>query len=166
MKRLGLATFSNPRWLGLAAALLLAACQAPAQITALATVGPAALDDTSQVTAPVSGKLGAERPSHVAPQSVPKAKINDDPTQVVGMLPGELESLLGRPEFVRRDSAAQVWQYRRPRCVLDLFLYGDEGRGPQVVYYEVRPLRYDAAGLSESAQRGCFAQLLLSSSNA
>ena len=50
--------------------------------------------------------------------------------------------------------SAQVWQYRRPACVLDLFLYEDEGAGQKVVYYEVRPLRHDASSLSDTAKRG------------
>lgn len=159
-----LARRNKPRVLGVAAALMLAACQTtqgPVLQTTLAVP-----ETAPQAVAPVVGQLGAERLPQEAPQLVLKPKINDDPTQVVGMAPGELQSLLGRPEFVRRDMTAQVWQYRRSRCVLDLFLYGDEGTGPQVVHYEVRPLRHDASGLSDTAQRGCFAQLLLSGDTA
>ncbi len=140
----------------LIAGLLLAACQTTQTPTPAATTTAVA-----PVEAPNVGVLGAERlPQR---QVVPQMVVNSDPTQVVGMLPRELRSLLGRPEFVRRDMTAEVWQYRRDRCVVDLFLYDDgAGTDQRVVHYDVRPLRHDASGLSENAQRGCFAQLLRS----
>ncbi len=142
--------------LTLAAGLLLAACQTTqGPIETAVTTGA---DRPLQTVLPTLDQIGAER---LPPQVALKPKINDDPTQVVGLLPREIFSLLGQPEFVRRDMSAQVWQYRRSACVLDLFLYEDKGAGQKVVYYEVRPMRQDASSLSETAQRGCFAALLL-----
>jgi hypothetical protein len=66
-----------------------------------------------------------------------------------------ISSLLGKPEFVRREADARVWQYRTPHCVLDLFLY-DEAAEHRVIHYEFRPT---TAGSDQIGD--CFEQLLL-----
>lgn len=35
----------------------------------------------------------------------------------------ELTARLGPPDFKREEQSAQIWQYRGPSCVLDVFLY-------------------------------------------
>ncbi|MHA1570831.1 MAG: hypothetical protein ACTSWM_03335, partial [Alphaproteobacteria bacterium] len=139
--------------LALAAGLLLAACQTTQGPTA--TTVATSQESPLQSIGPTLDQLAAESMPKEAPQLAAKPKINDDPAQVVGLLPRDLYSLLGQPQFLRRDLSAQVWQYRRSRCVVDLFLYRDDNAGPKVVHYEVRPLRHDASSLSETAQRGC-----------
>jgi hypothetical protein len=44
-----------------------------------------------------------------------------------GLLGAELVQLLGKPDFRRRDLDAEIWQYRAGGCILDLFLYPEEG---------------------------------------
>ncbi len=95
------------------------------------------------------------------PPAPPPPAINDDPTQVMGLPTLELSALLGAPRFVRRDLAAEVWQYRTEGCVLDVFVYDRETYGGgEVVHYEVRPSRLDGRPLATTAQRSCFARLL------
>jgi len=44
-----------------------------------------------------------------------------------GMAAADLERVFGVPDFKRVDPPAQLWQYRRPGCRLDVFLYAEEG---------------------------------------
>ncbi|HVJ51440.1 MAG TPA: hypothetical protein VM689_03215 [Aliidongia sp.] len=39
----------------------------------------------------------------------------------------ELVSRLGTPDFTRKEEAAEIWQYRSESCVLDVFLYPEDG---------------------------------------
>jgi hypothetical protein len=39
----------------------------------------------------------------------------------------DLVARLGEPDFTRRDPPAEIWQYRSASCVLDVFLYPDDG---------------------------------------
>ncbi|MGB8842788.1 MAG: hypothetical protein WCC64_17170 [Aliidongia sp.] len=41
--------------------------------------------------------------------------------------PPALIARLGEPDFTRRDPPAEIWQYRGTNCVLDLFLYPEDG---------------------------------------
>ena len=85
----------------------------------------------------------------LTPNSVPDA----DPAELVGLKSDIVNDLLGAPAMTRRESGAEVWQYRSDICVLDVFLYG----GPQQV--EHVDLR-DRAGASEAAVRACFTRML------
>jgi len=46
---------------------------------------------------------------------------------------------LGKPVFLMRGQASEIWQYRAQGCVLDLFLYEDGGT-LRVAYLEARDL--------------------------
>ena len=65
-----------------------------------------------------------------------------------------LLSLIGRPDFVRREGLAQIWQYRANACIFDLFLYG-KSTNRKVQHAEVRGDEVD-----KPPARGCFAKLL------
>ena len=65
-----------------------------------------------------------------------------------------LLSLIGRPDFIRREGLAQIWQYRSNACIFDLFLYG-KSTNKKVQHAEVR-----GDGVDRSPARGCFAKLL------
>lgn len=54
-----------------------------------------------------------------------------------GLTGAELDLVLGPPSRVRHDPPAQVWQYDQPRCIVDVFLYTDEGE-PRAVYVQER----------------------------
>ena len=54
-----------------------------------------------------------------------------------GLTSIEVEAMLGRPSFTRRDKPAEIWQYRNNVCILDLFLY-PEATGAAVAHYAVR----------------------------
>ncbi|MBI3512553.1 MAG: hypothetical protein HY060_00510 [Proteobacteria bacterium] len=61
-----------------------------------------------------------------------------DVRELIGLERHELQARLGDPALRRRDAPAEIWQYRSPLCVLDLFLYR-EGPGMRVTTAEVRP---------------------------
>ncbi|HUL07507.1 MAG TPA: hypothetical protein VLV76_14310 [Candidatus Acidoferrum sp.] len=56
---------------------------------------------------------------------------------ILGLDSGAVRKLLGEPSLIRRDTPAEVWQYRTASCVLDVVLY-DQASGPRVVYTEAR----------------------------
>lgn len=39
----------------------------------------------------------------------------------------QLTQRLGTPDFTRHDDPAEIWQYRSASCVLDVFLYPEDG---------------------------------------
>jgi len=49
----------------------------------------------------------------------------------------QLMQRLGAPDFTRRDAPAEIWQYRSASCVLDVFLYPEQG-GLKVVHATTR----------------------------
>ncbi len=49
----------------------------------------------------------------------------------------QLVQRLGAPDFTRRDPPAEIWQYRSASCVLDVFLYPEDG-GLKVVHATTR----------------------------
>jgi hypothetical protein len=62
----------------------------------------------------------------VAPASVPpppKTAL----MQLVGIDAETLQRQFGKPGLVWREEPAQVWQYRGPACVLNVYLYRDNG---------------------------------------
>ncbi len=96
---------------GLTAAVGLAACSTPAPPT---------------VVPPPSATAGLPAPPEPAPAEPASARITELPV-LTGLGPAELVALFGEPDFRRRDPPAELWQYRSADCVLDVFLYGEDG---------------------------------------
>lgn len=86
--------------------------------------------------------------------ALPEPEIDDDPQRLLGLGPDALSNLLGRPELIRRESPAQVWQYRGAGCVFDVVLY-QEAEDSTVTYVEAR----DGNG-ERMEPRPCLNQLL------
>ena len=59
------------------------------------------------------------------------------PECLVGLSSMATQQMLGRPDFKRRDSPAEIWQYRESGCLLDVFLYLNEDNY-RVSHVEVR----------------------------
>jgi hypothetical protein len=57
--------------------------------------------------------------------------------ELIGISAEDLDRKLGQPSLLRRESPAEVWQYRNGTCVLDLFVYEEAGRR-RVVHLEAR----------------------------
>ncbi|MEM7226005.1 MAG: hypothetical protein AAF495_23705 [Pseudomonadota bacterium] len=107
---------------------------------------------TKQASAPAAKP--APEPAESLAALPPEPVIDDDPDRLMGLDPVDLEGLLGRPELVRRETPAQIWQYRTGACVLDVVLY-DEAAGGRVTYVEAR----DRAGAKVDT-RPCLNQVL------
>lgn len=80
--------------------------------------------------------------------------VNDNPMQFMEMSTRQLSQAVGHPHMVRRDGPAEVWQYRGEGCVLDLFLYDQEG-GLQVKYVDLR-----SQSLADDSLRACLADII------
>ena len=140
--------FSRAAWL--AAPLLLAACQTPQGTAPHPGSGASPIS-----TRPAAG--GTDAPRGTASSGAPLPATADlvaDPERFKGLTGSDVTSLLGAPSFQRHDGDADIWQYYGPSstCVLDLFLYPDQGL-PRVAHAEVR-LR--GAGNAN----GCLAAIL------
>ena len=64
-----------------------------------------------------SGGAGIETSTPVS------APADLDPDHLSGLARTELTTLLGAPDFGRRDGPAEILQYRNGTCILDIFLY-------------------------------------------
>ena len=123
------------------AAALLAACETAGE-------GSGIEDPTPQVSIDAG-----QPPPEVA--ALPRdPEVDDDPERLIGLERDGLYDLLGMPEIVRRESPAQVWQYRGVTCVFDVFLYED-GEDSRVTYVEAR----DPRG-AKGQTRQCLNELL------
>ena len=61
------------------------------------------------------------------------------PEMLIGADRNTIADRFGKPEFLMRAQASEVWQYRAQGCVLDVYLYEDKG-DMRVVYMEARDL--------------------------
>ena len=75
----------------------------------------------------LAGCAGAHHgnPNGAVPDAGVDASGAVPPYDLVGLDGQSLETLLGKPGLVRRDYPAEVWQYRSPSCVLDVYFYTD-----------------------------------------
>jgi hypothetical protein len=82
------------------------------------------------------------------------ADLSNDPSRFKGLTGPDVTSLLGPPSFQRHDGEAEIWQYYGPSsaCVLDLFVYPDQGQ-PRVAHAELRSRGGDNAP-------GCLSAIL------
>ena len=104
------------------AAAALAGCAA-------ASSPPVASTSTDAVAAsPVPATAGVNQP---------RLSTFATPASLLGLPAKELVALLGAPKWTRRERPAQVWQYQGGACVLDVYLYEENGTA-SVVYAEAR----------------------------
>lgn len=61
-----------------------------------------------------------------APQAsrIPAAPPRGEPGQYLNMAAGGLTAAFGRPAFVRKDGATEMWRYDGTACRAFFFLYG------------------------------------------
>jgi len=110
---------------------------------------PAEGEVDSAATASDATELAA-----LPPAAAPEPVVDDDPARLMGLGPDEVDSLLGRPDLVRREPPAEVRQYSADGCVFDVFLYDEAGRY-RVTYLEARDLE-----ARRIAARPCLNRLL------
>ena len=151
------------RWLVPLAAVLLAACgTAPhtqpvrdrsADDMAAASTGPkegtwfgdqaarkvAQTSGTGDSLAqPVANGPALPRPDGPQVAALPEPDRLPGPEDLTGLDGLQIQALLGLPDFRRRDPPAELWQYAGPGCILDAFLYAEDGGALRVKHVEAR----------------------------
>jgi hypothetical protein len=89
-----------------------------------------------QAAAPAASLAAAPAP---AATPAPAEAALPPPEQLIGADRDTIADRLGKPEFLMRAQASEIWQYRAKGCVLDVYLYEDKG-DMRVVYMEARDL--------------------------
>ncbi|MDH3474254.1 MAG: hypothetical protein OEM59_11230 [Rhodospirillales bacterium] len=143
-------------WIALLAALLLGACETAngdAASEGAPAVEASKAEGAAAPEAAPGEKTAEDGESRLAALPL-EPEVDDDPERLIGLGPNAVHELLGTPELVRRESPAQIWQYRGESCVFDVVLY-DEPLGSEVTYVEAR----DGSG-NVGETRACLNQLL------
>ena len=107
------------------APLLLLAC-------AVALVGCTQQQAAAPMAAPVVAVAPATNPA-------PGEATLPPPDVLIGADRQTIADRLGKPEFLMRAQASEIWQYRAKGCILDIYLYEDDG-DMRVFYMEARDL--------------------------
>ena len=97
-----------------------------------------------------TGRSGAASAQQAA---LPPVDANVE--RMMGAQPAALLAELGEPQLKRRESPAEIWQYRGEGCVLDFFLYENGGPEIEVIHLEARD-----ATAAKTDPEACFAGLL------
>ena len=61
-----------------------------------------------------------------------------EPASIVGLSADQLEARFGTADLLRREGAAEVWQYRLSACVVDYFVYPDADGIRKIVAWDWR----------------------------
>lgn len=114
--------------------------------------GPAATGSGPSVSADGSASVTEEREGPATQAALLPPGPVTEPARLKGLKALQVRAVLGQPVFKRRDTPAEIWQYRSPACTLDVFLYEEKG-GQVVAHYAVR----STSGLGD---KDCFDQLV------
>lgn len=85
----------------------------------------------------VSGEGASRQTARHTPLSGLPDEYLEQPATMVGLQRARLEQLVGKPDRIRREDPAEIWQFSGRNCVLDIFLY-DRGQGATIAYIEER----------------------------
>jgi len=114
----------------------------PASIADSEAPHPTMAGPAKPVVAPVPVAETTRQPAAAAQQTAsraqPAAPALRAASELVGLESTMVEQRLGTPALRRRDEPAELWQYRSPLCVMDVFLYSD-GRSFKVMHVELHP---------------------------
>jgi hypothetical protein len=74
----------------------------------------------------LAGACAAKPPAAMPGPSVaiPPSPPPGEPRPYLNMAASNLQAMFGRPAFVRRDGATEMWRYDGPACRAIFFLYG------------------------------------------
>jgi hypothetical protein len=101
------------------------------------------------------GACTAKAPQAPVPQpgstSIPSAPPRGEPSQYINMAATSLQAAFGKPAFVRKDGATEMWRYDGAACRAFFFLYG----APLMVRH-VETLPH---GVSTAADSACLTAL-------
>ncbi|TNE39371.1 MAG: hypothetical protein EP348_03615 [Alphaproteobacteria bacterium] len=96
-------------------------------------------------------------PKKEQPVVIPPLKI------LIGKGKADIRAVFGKPNLLRKEAPAEIWQYLTRNCALHLFFYpsrkaADKG-GLKVTHYEVNSRLYPAVKKAEVEK--CFGSQLL-----
>jgi len=74
--------------------------------------------------------------------------------RLIGLDAAEVGELLGPPSLERIEPPATIWQFRATKCIVDVFLFADDGDS-KVDHVEVRPRKTETVD-----EKDCFASIL------
>ena len=135
-----------------AAAFILTACQVPASQTQATKSAPRPTVAQNQpspafcffsfalVSLPVmlaATPAVAHGLDGAIPARAPIAHLTGAPKELVGLGHAVVRRALGDPAHIRTEAPAQVWQYATGDCIVDLYLYDQDGAWT-VTYVEAR----------------------------
>jgi hypothetical protein len=63
-------------------------------------------------------------PAASVPSAIPPAPRRGEPSQYLNMPVSGLQAAFGKPAFVRKDGATEMWRYDGQSCRAFFFLYG------------------------------------------
>jgi hypothetical protein len=74
----------------------------------------------------LAGACAARAPRQPLPASasIPAAPPRGEPSQYLNMAATSLQAAFGKPAFVRKDGATEMWRYDGAACRAFFFLYG------------------------------------------
>jgi hypothetical protein len=73
----------------------------------------------------VAGCAAPKAPPPVpSPSAIPPAPRRGEPSQYLNMPVSGLQDAFGKPAFVRKDGATEMWRYDGQSCRAFFFLYG------------------------------------------
>ena len=79
------------------------------------------------------------------------------PQQMKGLFEKEVQKMFGDPDFKHYDPPAEIWQYRKEKCLMDIFLYVDKQQSNKL---RVRHAEERGRSISKISQENCFLQAL------
>jgi hypothetical protein len=132
-----------------ATALVLAACQVPQPgVHAGGSRDDAQAPEPGATQAPKQTVLAVTpavaHPSDTVAPIAPVRRLSGDPKELVGLDHAVVRRALGDPVRVRSEASAEVWQYMTGDCVVDLYLYNQDG-SLTVTYVEARSHKAEMA---------------------
>jgi hypothetical protein len=99
----------------------------------------------------VAGCAAPKASAPPVPSAIPPAPPRGEPGQYLNMPVSVLQAAFGKPAFVRKDGATEMWRYDGQSCRAFFFLYG----APLMVRH-VETLPHGAQG---AADIGCLTAL-------
>ncbi len=90
-------------------------------------------------------------PAPVPQTAIPTAPPRGEPGQYLNMAATSLQATFGKPAFVRKDGATEMWRYDGANCRAFFFLYGTP---PMVRHVETLP-----HGAQSAADMACLTAL-------
>ncbi|GAA0587875.1 hypothetical protein [Rhizomicrobium electricum] len=84
---------------------------------------------------------------------LPASPPAGEPRELIGLTGPQLQAMLGRAAFSRRENGSELWRYDSPQCRAFFFLYA-EGGTTRVRHVETVP-----RGRTMAADPGCLSVL-------